>query len=325
LVAWLDASDTSNYSSSGGNLISITDKSGVYGSNMTVGGTPQVLTGASGLNSLNIFYFNGAGEYLQSSNYSSQAVSGNHWAIGVFRFASTNSTQDSFWSYETNASPKRDYAVSSANSSNGWPGELDLDALSSNRISNTIGNAQSWTTGVSRNTWAIVASNFNKSGNQISIRVNGANAFTPVNDYTNSLQSNQELRLMRNRSSQELAGNMAEFFTAGQAPGTGGTDISYLEQAEGYLAWKWGLVGNLPSGHPYKNSRPTIPVTPTPTPTPSVTSTGTPIATPTATATSSGVTPTVTRTKTSTATSTSGGVTASPSSHANQIYIHYSE
>ena len=27
---------------------------------------------------------------------------------------------------------------------------------------------------------------------------------------------------------------------------------------EGYLAWKWGLQANLPSGHPYKNAAPTI-------------------------------------------------------------------
>lgn len=27
-------------------------------------------------------------------------------------------------------------------------------------------------------------------------------------------------------------------------------------QVEGYLAWKWGLQANLPSDHPYKNSRP---------------------------------------------------------------------
>lgn len=28
------------------------------------------------------------------------------------------------------------------------------------------------------------------------------------------------------------------------------------QRLEGYLAWKWGLVANLPSGHPYKNSPP---------------------------------------------------------------------
>jgi hypothetical protein len=28
------------------------------------------------------------------------------------------------------------------------------------------------------------------------------------------------------------------------------------QQIEGYLAWKWGLQGDLPSGHPYKNTAP---------------------------------------------------------------------
>jgi hypothetical protein len=28
------------------------------------------------------------------------------------------------------------------------------------------------------------------------------------------------------------------------------------QQIEGYLAWKWGLVANLPAGHPYKNYPP---------------------------------------------------------------------
>jgi len=39
-------------------------------------------------------------------------------------------------------------------------------------------------------------------------------------------------------------------------PGTGGTDISDVEKAEGYLAHKWGLTGNLPVNHPYKSSAP---------------------------------------------------------------------
>lgn len=29
-----------------------------------------------------------------------------------------------------------------------------------------------------------------------------------------------------------------------------------IQQNEGYLAWKWGLQGNLPANHPYKNSPP---------------------------------------------------------------------
>lgn len=30
------------------------------------------------------------------------------------------------------------------------------------------------------------------------------------------------------------------------------------EKLEGYLAWKWGLEANLPSGHPYENAAPTV-------------------------------------------------------------------
>jgi hypothetical protein len=61
---------------------------------------------------------------------------------------------------------------------------------------------------------------------------------------------------MRNRSSQELDGKLAEFFAVANIPGPGGTDISELEKAEGYLAHKWGLNSSLPVSHPYKNSAP---------------------------------------------------------------------
>ena len=93
--------------------------------------------------------------------------------------------------------------------------ELDLDGLSSNRISTTIGNAESWSSkSLTQNQYHIVACWFNKSGNQIGVRVDGTNTFTPVNDYDNSLQTNQELRLMRNRSSQTLDGKLGEFFAS---------------------------------------------------------------------------------------------------------------
>jgi len=251
-VAWIDASDSSNYSTSGTTLTSVTDKAGTY--TMTVGGTP---TTGNTQNGLNVFDFNGSNEYLQSTTNQAQVSSGNHWAIGVFRFEGTNSTQDTIWSYETNQSPKRDYALSSGNSSNSWPGELDLDGLFSSRISSTIGNLEQWNLkSLVRNQYHIVACWFNKSGNQIGVRVDGTNAFTPVNDYDNSLQTNQQLRLMRNRASQELDGKLAEFFAVANIPGTSGTDLTHLIKAEGYLAHKWGLTSSLPSDHAYKNSAP---------------------------------------------------------------------
>jgi len=251
-VAWIDASDSSTYTQTSENLTSVTDKAGTF--TMTVGGNPQ--TNAVTQNGLNVFEFDGNGDYLQSTTYEAQVSSGNHWAIGVFRYVDVDSNKDTLWSYETNGSPKRDYAMSSGNSSS-FPGELDLDGLVFNRISSTIGNLQTWNAkSLTQNQWHVVACWFNKSGNQIGVRVDGTNAFTPVNDYDNSLQTNQELRLMRNRSSQALDGKLGEFFAVADIPGTGGTDISTLEKAEGYLAHKWGRESALPSDHPYKNSAP---------------------------------------------------------------------
>jgi hypothetical protein len=252
-VAWIDASDSSTYTRSGTGLNSVTDKSGTY----TIDIGSNVVTNSSTQNGLNVFDFDGNGDYLQSSTNEAQVSNGNHWAIGVFRFEGTNSTQDTLWSYETNQSPKRDYALSSGNSSNSWPGELDLDGLFSNRISSTIGNVELWDDkSLTRNQYHVVACWFNKSGNQIGVRVDGTNAFTPVNDYDNSLQTNQQLRLMRNRSSQELDGKLGEFFAVANIPGTSGTDLTHLIKAEGYLAHKWGLTSSLPNSHSYKNSAP---------------------------------------------------------------------
>jgi hypothetical protein len=167
-----------------------------------------------------------------------------------------NDSQDSFWSVENNTvgSGKRDYAIS-AGASN-FDGELDLDGLISNRISSTIGNKQDFDSGVAQNTWVIMVVIFNKTGNQIALRVDGTDAFTPVNDYDNSLNTNLDLRIFRNRANQRMGGRMAEFFSVASIPGTGSTDISTVIQAEGYLAHKWNLAGNLPSDHTYKSSAP---------------------------------------------------------------------
>ena len=202
--------------------------------------------------------FNGSESLITSDEQNVTDGSGNHWAIGVFLADTIDDTQDSFYSFENNtvsASNKRDYAVSSSNAS-AFDGELDLDGLSSNRISSTIGNAQAFDSGVSLDAFHIVGTILNKTGNQISVRVDGANAFTPVNDYDNKMSQKQDVRLMRNRANEKMDGRLAEFFVVGALPGTGGTDITEFQKAEGYLAHKWGLTGNLPSDHPFKNVSP---------------------------------------------------------------------
>ena len=240
---WLDASDTSNYSESLNELTSITDKAGNF--TVTLDGTPTVVS--SSLNSLNVWDFNGNESLITNSGPWSS--SGNHWAIGVFQWHSTDSTKDSFWS----ADGSKTYAVSSSRNDNAWDGEIDYDG--SNSISSGIAK-NDFTVSINSSTWTIVSIVFNKTGNQIFGRLNGTTR-TDVDPYSSSMNTNADVRMMRNRSNQKLNGRMAEYFHVAGVPGTGGTDITDVEKAEGYLAHKWGLESNLPNSHPYKSSPPT--------------------------------------------------------------------
>ena len=251
LSLWLDPSDTSTTSYTGSNLTGITDKTGT--ATITVNNTPQKSTAFG----LEVLVFNQPdNEYLQSDT-TAQVASGNHWALFIGQIAAPDNNKDSIWSMETNQSPKRDYAVSSSDASD-FDGELDLDGLSSNRISSDAGNLIEFTaqTPIAAATIVIVVAFFNKTGSQIGVRVNGVNAFTPETDYDNNLKDNQQLRIFRNRGSQTFGGTLVEFMSVKGLPGTGGTDMTYIEEAEGYVAHKWNQAALLPGDHPYKSSAP---------------------------------------------------------------------
>ena len=98
---------------------------------------------------------------------------------------------------------------------------------------------------------------FDKTGSEIGVRINGSNAFTPETDYDNNLKTTAGMNIFRNRGSQSFGGKLFEFIVAQGQPGTGGGDKTYIEQAEGYIAHKWGLTANLPVSHPYKSVAPT--------------------------------------------------------------------
>jgi hypothetical protein len=64
--------------------------------------------------------------------------------------------------------------------------------------------------------------------------------------------SGVDLKIFTNRGvSTRLNGYMGELVIAESCT------VECRQQMEGYLAHKWGLAGNLPSGHPYKDNAPT--------------------------------------------------------------------
>ena len=252
LELWIDASDTSSYVVGSGNeLDSLTDKTGKNLLGFT--NSPQRAHNAIGF--MPAFYADGS-ESIQTvdsnddpANATLSDGAGNHWAIGVVRFDGVNASKDSFWSFE---GASRTYAISSGATNNTFPGEIDYDGA--NTIANGISRNQ-FTVNIARYTFAIVSVVFNKAGNQIFGRINGT-LRTSVDPYDNSIDTVAQARLFRNRGNIRIQGYIAEFFHVADVPGTGGTDISDVEKAEGYLAHKWGMDGLLPAGHPYKNSAP---------------------------------------------------------------------
>ena len=243
---WIDASDTSSYNLSGSNLSSISDKSGNF--NMTIDGTPQrSQVSVNYLNGLPTFYFDGS-ESLISSDQDQVASSGNHWATGVFRWDSVDNSKDSFWSFDNSNSSRRTYAISSSDN-NSWSGEIDYDG--NNSIVSGIAKNSFIAASIGRYTYTIISVVFNKTGNQIFGRLNGTTR-TSVHSYNNSLYQNADYRLFRNRGGTKPAGRLAEHFFKAGVPGTGGTDITDVQKAEGYLAHKWGLTSSLPLITPIK-------------------------------------------------------------------------
>ena len=255
LRMWVNPSDTSTttFQSGSNALTSITDASGV-GTTININNTPQQGTED---NKEIVVFDHSSNEFLSTGSFGI-AANGNHWAAFAGTIATPDNTKDSIWSFETTQSPKRDYAISASNASQ-FDGELDLDGLSTNRISSNAGNLIQFTaqTPIQPNTNFLILCYFDKSHGEIGVRVNGSNAFTPETDYDNSLRTTAGMNIFRNRGSQSFGGKMFEFMVSQGQPGTGSGDKTYIEQAEGYLAHKWGMTSLLPVSHPYKSVAPT--------------------------------------------------------------------
>ena len=255
LRMWINPSDTSTTTFQAGpnNLTSITDASGV-GTTININNTP---TQATEDNKEIIVFDHASNEYLSTGSFQI-ADSGNHWAIFAGTIQEPDNSKDSIWSFDTTESPARDYAISASNQ-NAFDGELDLDGLSNNRISSNAGNLIAFTSGtpIAENNNFMILCYFDKSHGEIGVRINGSNAFTPETDYDNNIKSTAGMNIFRNRGSQSYGGKLFEFMVSDGQPGTGGGDKTYIEQAEGYIAHKWGLTASLPVSHPYKSTAPT--------------------------------------------------------------------
>ena len=296
LSFWIDANDTSSYTQAwnSGNygVTSVTDKAGgntitVNNSGNTNDDPPKAFDNQNGIPSdMHVFEF--SGESFTTGQFAQVDSNGNHFSIALVRAGNDGPANpygagfSSFWSLESNYTlGRRDYGIELGSASYFY-GQLSLDSLTLlNRINDndTVKRGGNYSDpavnedqnvlrfdGFGTNTnyratdvWFIMAIVFNKSGNQILVRIDGENTFTPV-DYDNSLNTDLSVRVAKNRthdgSDTHMFCQIGELMTFAAPPGTGGTDMSEVEKLEGYLAHKWGLSNLLPTAHPYKYSFP---------------------------------------------------------------------
>ena len=224
---WWDASDNTSYAVSGTEVTSVTDKSG--NSYTLQKGTTGPTIGTRTLNGLSVFEFTGAnGNVLENNSFAwNQASNALGFAI-VYRLDNDGLTDQDFLMSGTNSSTR-----------------IGIRRLTQNNWQ-LIASGGSLTTpstlGAEPVTQMMVAK-FNSTNSYI--RIDGSQeasgtigtvAFSTLNINGNYINQ------------QGVEGFIAEmiFFS----------DLTKTQIIEGYLAHKWGLVGNLPSNHPYKVSAP---------------------------------------------------------------------
>lgn len=233
-VFWYDAADTATITATGNQITQMLDKSGNGWTLAPItAGRIGPNTGTRTLNGLNVL------EYSKTTVPTNQILESNTFTqaqpfciAGIVRFDDEGlADQDFFFSGTETASPR--IAVRRTVTADQF--QILTDAGS---IITQNGTA-------AENNDYLTSFYFNSTAS--TIRVNGtqlASGSIPNNSFTS-------LNIGGNYSEdQSLDGFIAELVAF--------ADPNDQEIVEGYLAWKWGMQGNLPVNHPYKNSRPVI-------------------------------------------------------------------
>lgn len=232
LIFWLDASDSTTIRTSGSIVTSIRDKSPAN-TPMSVSGTPTYTLG--GQNGLNVISVTNNGSFVTSQrillsplNQVSafvvliQSVTPN----GNFEFFRADTGGDIFF-------PTGYYSVFDMFFTNG--GGMNVNTNSSSLVYNA-----------SNITGSVNIYEFVYDGSRRTSYITGSVLVSGTSSGSILTISLSTLRILAN-----ITGYLCEAMYFQRA-------VSNIErqQVEGYLAWKWGLQGNLPASHPFKNAPP---------------------------------------------------------------------
>jgi hypothetical protein len=212
-------------------------------------GDQQPTITPSGLNGLQVMTFDGSNDWLIGST-DAITLTNNIDALAAFVVANPTPVSGSAFARllnfsigtSGNTSPRA--AIMLTNSTiTAYQRRLDSNSAKGASISYTS------------KAWHLFNAEHDWTGQTVSVRMDGAD--TPTTTSTAQGSGNTSAT---NSTRAEIGGD-----AIGQFCATGIAEIIVLkylpttterQQIEGYLAWKWGLEDNLPSGHPYKDAAP---------------------------------------------------------------------
>lgn len=230
-IFWYDAADTSTITATGNQVTQMLDKSG-NGWTLAplTAGKIGPDTGTRTLNGLNVLEWSkttfGTNQILENDTFNQDQPL---CIVGVLRL-------------DDEALADQDFLFSGTETSNPRIA-VRRTTLDQFQIFTQAGSFETTTGTAVENNDYLTSFYFNAAGS--TIRINGTQLASGSIANTSFASLNIGGNFLEDQS---LDGFIAELVAF--------ADSNDQEIIEGYLAWKWGMQGNLPAGHPYKNSRP---------------------------------------------------------------------
>jgi len=273
LQCWLDASDASTITESGGSISLWEDKAGsndaddaVNSSNVKITtARPTIATAAQ--NGLDAIAFNGSQHFDHNSARGMLRDRSCALMAVAMKYGTVNNSASQFaWTNrsDTSATPKYRFQLLHADSNSVAVTSRRLDADSVTEFvatSTTPPFDTDWHIHVAVLDWAADTLSYYIDGSLIgtdSYPSGGANTSNTDHSTTADTWTAIGANARQNSSVFPLSSGsrIGEMICGAKSSGSYAT--SDREKVEGYLAHKWGLKANLPAGHPYKTSAPTV-------------------------------------------------------------------
>ena len=239
-TAWFDAADTGTITESGGAVSQWGDKSGNGNHATQSSGSLQPAFNSGRMQ------FNGSGKIFQITNDPFKGMQ-NPCVVMLGRWDGSATWSNTFVSYLGEGTI-------------GWQVRQKSSDIRNFCFTLRSGTTQSDASIVSTNTDFFIGSTYRRDTTTRIIKHNGTQEYIASGDTGTVDYSGTDGRsAIGGRYSGDnftspnanLNGSLKEMIVMDDA-----TDAE-VQKLEGYLAWKWGLEGNLPAGHPYKSSPPT--------------------------------------------------------------------